>query len=85
MERRFFIEKWLFALALGGAFLAGGCGRQEKSLSFGNQEKLWQIATDQAASQQPIELSYAKDTPAIYRDASMGKADPSFVPRIGGG
>ena len=85
MERRSFIEKSFFALALGGVFLLGGCGSQERSPSFGNQEKLWQMAADQATSEQPIELSYSKDTPAIYRDASMGKADPSFVPRIGGG
>ena len=85
MERRSFIEKCLFALAFGGVFLSGGCGRQEKPSAFGNQEKLWQMVTEQATVEQPIELSYAKDTPAIFRDASMGKADPSFVPRIGGG
>jgi hypothetical protein len=35
--------------------------------------------------EEPIGLAYVKDTPALYRDASMGKADPSFVPKIGGG
>ena len=85
MERRSFIEKCLFAFALGGVFLFGGCGKQEKNPTFGNQEKLWQLVAEQATVEQPAELSYAKDTPALFRDASMGKADPSFVPRIGGG
>jgi hypothetical protein len=35
--------------------------------------------------EEPLNLAYAKDTPAIYRDASMGKEDPNFKPKIGGG
>jgi len=31
------------------------------------------------------ESAYAKKTPALYRDASMGKTDPSFVPKVSGG
>jgi len=30
-------------------------------------------------------LAYSKETPALYRDASMGKVDPNFVPRLTGG
>jgi hypothetical protein len=30
-------------------------------------------------------LAYSKNTPALYRDASMGKADPSFIPKVSGG
>jgi acyl-CoA synthetase (NDP forming) len=33
----------------------------------------------------PADLAYARKTPALYRDASMGKADPSFVPKVSGG
>jgi hypothetical protein len=35
--------------------------------------------------EEPLELAYARGTPAIYRDASMGKEDPSFKPKVGGG
>jgi two-component system response regulator AtoC len=52
---------------------------------FGNQGKLWQLASGQAKSEEPVDLAYAKETPALYRDASMGKADPNFVPKITGG
>ncbi len=63
MERRTFIEKFLSALAVGGLFLLGGCGQQKKPARFGNEEKLWQIAAGQEKVEEPVELSYAKDTP----------------------
>ena len=85
MERRRFIEGLLSALALGGLFLLGGCGKKEKPSVFGNQEKLWQLTTGQQKAEEPVELAYSKNTPALYRDVSMGKADPSFVPKVGGG
>jgi len=43
------------------------------------------LISEEVKAEEPLELSYAKDTPALYRDASMGKADPSFVPKVGGG
>ncbi len=85
MERRRFIEGFFSALAVGGLFLLGGCGKTEKLSGFGNQEKLWQLAAGQKKVEEPIELAYSKNTPALFRDASMGKADPSFVPKVGGG
>jgi len=85
MERRAFIQRLLEALALGGLFLLGGCKAKEKSTAFGNQEKLWQLVSGQQKAEESIELAYSKDTPALYRDASMGKADPSFVPKVTGG
>ncbi len=85
MERRAFIGKVLSALALGGLFVLEGCGKQERPSSHGNQEKLWKLVTGQEKMEQPVDLSYAKETPALYRDASMGKADPNFVPKVGGG
>jgi hypothetical protein len=72
-------------LALGGLFLLVGCGAKEKSAAFGNQEKLWQLVSGQQKIEEPIDLAYSKETPALYRDASMGKADPNFVPKLGGG
>lgn len=62
-----------------------GCGKDEKPLRFGNQERLWQLATTKGDVEEPLDLPYAKETPALFRDASMGKADPSFVPRVSGG
>jgi len=85
MERRRFIEGLLSGLALGGLFLLGGCGKTEKPSAFGNQEKLWQLTTGQKKVEEPVELAYSKNTPALYRDASMGKADPNFVPKLTGG
>jgi len=34
---------------------------------------------------EPIESPYAKNTAAVYRDASYGKEDPNFKPQVGGG
>lgn len=85
MGRRAFIEGVLSVLVIGGLLLFAGCAKKEKPAGFGNQEKLWQMATGQEKLEEPVELAYAKKTPALYRDASMGKADPSFVPRVSGG
>ena len=85
MERRAFIERLLAALALGSVFLAGGCAKKEKSSRFGNEEKLWKLAAGQEKTEETLELAYAKDTPAFYRDASLAKQDPSFKPQVGGG
>jgi hypothetical protein len=85
MERRTFIQRLFEVLALGGAFLLVGCKAKEKPAGFGNQEKLWQLVSGQQKTEEPIALTYSKETPALYRDASMGKADPNFVPKLGGG
>jgi len=73
------------ALALGGLFLLVGCKAKEKPVAFGNQEKLWNLVSGQQKIEESVELAYSKETPALYRDASMGKADPNFVPRLTGG
>jgi hypothetical protein len=85
MERRRFIQRCCETLALGGLFFLWGCAKKEKPVTFGNQERLWQMISGEEKAEEPIEFPYAKGTPAIYRDASMGKADPSFVPKVGGG
>ena len=89
MERRRFVEKFFSFLALGSIFLlgAGGCEKypQKQLKKFGNEEKLWQLSAGKEKLEEPLELAYAKDTPVLYRDASMGKADPNFVPKITGG
>ncbi len=89
MERRRFIEKTLSLFALGSLLLLGAVGCEKyshrKLEKFGNQDKLWQLASGQEKLEEPVELGYAKETPALYRDASMGKEDPSFVPKVGGG
>jgi hypothetical protein len=86
MNRRAFIERILApALALGGVFFLSGCGKNPEVPRSGNQEKLWKLATTPEKVEEPLELSYTKDTPAFYRDASLGKVDPSFTPKTGGG
>jgi hypothetical protein len=85
MNRRKMIKTSFFVFILGGLLFFNGCGKQEKPLVFGNQEKLWNLITSEQSIEEPTELAYTKDTPAFYRDQSMGKADPSFVAKIGGG
>jgi hypothetical protein len=86
MNRRTFIEKIIgSALAIGGVLLFAGCRKNPELPRSGNQEKLWNLATNPQKTEEPLELPYAKDTPAFYRDASLGKADPSFAPKTGGG
>jgi hypothetical protein len=85
MERRVFIEKLIAAFAFGGVFLFAGCRKEEKISRGGNQEKLWRLAAAKDGGEEPLKLPYAKDTPAFYRDASLGKEDPSFKPQVGGG
>jgi hypothetical protein len=85
MKKKRFIEGFFVALAIACLLFIGGCGKTEKPVKFGNEEKLWQLAAGQGKIEEPLELPYAKKTPALFRDASMAKADPSFVPRVTGG
>jgi hypothetical protein len=84
MDRRTLIQKCLSVLTLGSIFLLIVCRRQEKVKRFGNEGKLWDLASGQGKSAEAIETNYAQKT-VLFRDASMGKADPSFVPRVSGG
>ena len=85
MDRRTLIARFCAAVGLGSILLMAGCQKAEQPSGFGNEEKLWQLAEGQGKIEEPIELAYAKKTPALFRDASMGKADPSFVPKVSGG
>jgi len=85
VERRTFLKKIFSVLVLGSLLLLMGCGKQEQPAGFGNQERLWQLMSEQQKIEEPTELAYSKETPALYRDASMGKVDPNFVPRLTGG
>ena len=85
MERRRFIE--LGAAAVAATIAAGlaGCGKKEQAPSLGSQEKLWNMTAAGGPVNEPVDLAYGKGTPAAYRDASFGKADPNFKPKTGGG
>lgn len=85
MNRRNFLESFAAAMALGGIFALVGCGKKEAPVRMGNQEKLWKQATSTEQMAEPLELPYAKDTPSAFRDSSMSKEDPNFVPKTGGG
>ena len=86
MERRKFIERLFAGLALGGALLAAGCsGKEEERAPFGNQEPLWRLATGGEKADAPLEIAQTKDTPAMFRDASMGKEGANFTPKVEGG
>jgi hypothetical protein len=86
MERRVFIEKLITAIALGGVSLLAGCQKKEDRIPrSGSEDPLWKLAQGQAKVEEPLDLAYAKGTPVFYRDASLGKIDPSFAPKTGGG
>jgi hypothetical protein len=85
MERRQLLERLFSLLGMAGLLVLAGCGKEEKPLRFGNQEKLWQLAEGRGKLEEPVDLPYSKNTPALYRDVTMGKADPSFVPKVSGG
>ena len=85
MDRRTFLESILAAMAVGGISLLASCSKKETPSRLGNQEKLWKMASVSGKVEEPLELAYARGTPAIYRDASMGKEDPNFKPKVGGG
>jgi len=84
MDKRALIHKFLSLLTLGSIFPLIACRRQEKVKRFGNEGKLWDLASGRGKSAEAIDTNYAQKT-ALFRDASMGKADPTFVPRVSGG
>ena len=86
MDRRRFIEFGIAALAAGAAAMLAGCGKTEAVPHLGgNQEKLWTLTTASGKVSEPLDLAYTKNTPAFYREASLGKVDPNFKPKTGGG
>ncbi len=85
MERREILKRLLSGLTLGGLLFLVGCDKEDSPRGLGNQERLWRFLDGQAKAEEPVELAYSKGTPAMYRDSSMGKEDPSFVPKISGG
>lgn len=85
MERRRFIEFGIAALAAGVVSVLGGCGKTEPVPKLGNQDKLWKMTAASEKLNEPIDLAYVKNTPALFRDASFGKEDPNFKPKVGGG
>jgi len=85
MERRGFIQKLFEGILLGGLLLLVGCKAKQEAQPFGNQERLWKLVKGEEKIEEPIEFPFTKETPVFYRDASMGKVDPSFVPKVGGG
>lgn len=85
MGRRKFIQKLVEGCLIGGLFLLAGCKAKEEAKTFGNQERLWKLVKGEERIEEPVEFPLTRETPVLYRDASMGKADPSFVPRVGGG
>ena len=85
MDRRKFFGFAVAAVAAGVVSVLGGCSKTETSPKLGNQEKLWTMTAASEKLNEPVDLAYAKNTPAVYRDASFGKEDPSFKPKTGGG
>lgn len=85
MDRRRFIELGIAAMATGAAAVLAGCSKTESVPLMGNQDKLWTMTATSEKVNEPVDLAYAKNTPAFFRDASFGKEDPNFKPKTGGG
>ena len=85
MDRRKLFQFAVAALATGALSVLGGCGKQENAPRLGNQDKLWKMTAASEKLNEPIDLAYAKNTPALFRDVSFGKEDPNFKPKVGGG
>ena len=85
MKRRQFIEFGFVALAVSAINFLTGCSKTEVPQRLGNQDGLWNATMASEKASVPLELAYAKDTPAFFRDESLGKVDPNFKPKIGGG
>ena len=84
MDRRTLIQEFLSVLTLGSIFLLAACGRRERIKRFGNEGRLWDLARGREKSEEAVKANYGEGT-VVFRDASMAKADPSFVPRVSGG
>jgi hypothetical protein len=85
MERRGFIQLSIAGLLACAVSLTAGCGKPDSASKLSNQEKLWSAAVSSAELKEPVDLAYAKNTPALFKDASYGKEDPNFKPKTGGG
>jgi hypothetical protein len=86
MERRGFVKLGIVGLLVGAISVLTGCGRTESTPKrLGNQERLWRMTSASEKVNEPVDLTYAKNTPALYRDASFGKDDVNFKPKTGGG
>jgi hypothetical protein len=84
MERRGFVKLGIVGLVAGVISMLAGCNKPESAPKLANQDKLWQVVTAEKVNE-PVELAYAKNTPAFYKDASFGKEDAGFTPKVGGG
>jgi hypothetical protein len=85
MDRRKFFGFAVAALAAAAVSVLGGCSKTENVPKLGNQDKLWKMTAASEKLAEPVDLAYAKNTPALFRDASFGKEDPNFKPKTGGG
>lgn len=85
MERRGFIKLGIAAFVAGAVCFFTGCRKREAVPAPANQDKLWRLTSTTEKLSEPIELAYAKGTPAFYRDASLAKEDAAYKPKTGGG
>lgn len=85
MERKEFVKLSLTGLAAFAFSMLAGCGKTDKTPKLANQEKFWLAAMASEKGEEPTDLAYVKNTPALYKDASFGKEDPNFKPKTGGG
>jgi hypothetical protein len=88
MDRRSFFGIGLVAIATGVVSTVGRCSRTERGSTpagQGNEEGLWKMVESSGKLNEPVESPHAKNAVAAYRDASYGKEDPNFKPKVGGG
>ncbi len=64
--------------------MLAGCSKTETVPTLANQEKLWKMTAASEKVNEPVDLAYAKNTPAFYRDASFGKGRSQLQTQNGG-
>jgi hypothetical protein len=85
MDRRNFIKYAALLPALAGMALLGGCSRREEPRRLGNQTQNWEMAQGKVEISEPLLPPYAENSPAAFRDASMGRIASGFQAQTGGG
>lgn len=85
MDRRYFIKYASGILALAGVAILGGCTQKEEPQRLGNQTSNWEMVMGKKEIDEPLIPPYAENSPAAYRDASLGRMTPGFQPQTAGG
>ncbi len=81
MERRGFVKLSIAGLLACAVPVLASCAKKESASKLSNQEKNWSVATSSEEVKEPIDLAYAKSTPAFSRTPLLAKKIPISSPK----